>query len=39
LDNTGFDLLVADEVTQNPPPSDEELRVLREEVDHERYYI
>jgi glutaconate CoA-transferase subunit B len=39
LKNTGFELLVADTVTENPPPSKEELRVLREEVDRERFYI
>lgn len=39
LENTGFELLVAEEVTENPPPSAEELRVLREEVDRERFYI
>ena len=39
LESTGFELLVADEVTENPPPSAEELRVLREEVDKEKFYI
>jgi glutaconate CoA-transferase subunit B len=39
LENTGFELLVAEEVTENPPPSAEELRVLREEVDKNRFYI
>jgi len=39
IENTGFDLLVADEVTENPPPSEVELRVLREEVDKEKFYI
>ena len=39
LENTGFDLLLADEITENPPPSDEELRILREEVDKDRFYI
>jgi glutaconate CoA-transferase subunit B len=39
LENTGFELLIADEVGQNPPPSAEELRVLREEVDREKFYI
>ncbi len=39
LENTGFELLVADEVEQNPVPSDEELRILREEVDRDRLYI
>jgi glutaconate CoA-transferase subunit B len=39
LDNTGFELLVADRVEQNPPPTADELRFLREEVDRERFYI
>jgi glutaconate CoA-transferase subunit B len=38
-ENTGFELLIADEVTENPPPTLEELRVLREEVDKDRFYI
>jgi glutaconate CoA-transferase subunit B len=39
LDNTGFDLLLAEQVDQNPPPSEDELSVLREEVDKEHFYI
>ncbi len=39
LDNTGFELLRAEAVQQNPPPTTEELRILREEVDRERFYI
>ena len=39
LENTGFELLLGDEITQNPAPSEEELRILREEVDKDRYYI
>ena len=39
LENTGFELLIADEVKENFPPSEEELHILREEVDKERYYI
>lgn len=39
LENTGFELLIADRVAENPPPSPEELRILREEVDRERLYI
>jgi glutaconate CoA-transferase subunit B len=35
---TGFELLVADRVTENPPPSAEELRLLREEIDPEHLY-
>jgi glutaconate CoA-transferase, subunit B len=38
LKNTGFELLVADEVTKNEPPSDEELRILREDVDPDGLY-
>lgn len=38
-DNTAFDLLVADELGQNPPPTDLELRLLRQEIDPEHYYI
>jgi glutaconate CoA-transferase, subunit B len=33
IDNTGFDLLIADKVQEIKPPTDEELRILREEVD------
>ena len=36
--NTGFELLVADELGQNPPPTEEELRVLRTEVDPDGLY-
>ncbi|MEZ5064906.1 MAG: CoA-transferase [bacterium] len=36
---TGFELGVAEPVEDNPPPTDEELRLLREEVDPERLYI
>ena len=39
LENTGFELLVADEITESPPPSAEELRILRDEVDKDRFYI
>jgi glutaconate CoA-transferase subunit B len=39
LENTGFELLLADEISENPPPNAEELRVLREEVDREKFYI
>ena len=39
LDNTGFTLLLADKVDENPPPTAEELRILREEVDKNRLYI
>lgn len=39
LENTGFEMLLAEQVEQNPPPSAEELRILREEVDKDRLYI
>ena len=39
LENTGFDLLVAGDVTENPPPTDEELHILRNEVDKTKFYI
>jgi len=39
LENTGFEMLVADDVTLNPEPTDEELKLLREEIDPDHYYI
>jgi len=39
IENTGFQLLLADRVDANPPPEAEELRILREEVDPEGLYI
>jgi len=39
IENTGFELLIADEVAENPPPTPEELHVLREEVDKNKFYI
>lgn len=36
---TGFELLLAETIENNPPPTAEELRILREEVDKERFYI
>jgi glutaconate CoA-transferase subunit B len=39
LEHTGFELVVAEEVGANEPPTAEELRILREEVDPERIYI
>jgi len=38
-DNCGFELLKAPEITETAPPQEEELRVLREEVDPYRYVI
>lgn len=37
--NTGFDLLIPEKVGRNDPPSPEELRLLREEIDPEKLYI
>jgi len=39
LANTGFELLVAENVVTNPEPTDEQLRLLREEIDPDHYYI
>jgi glutaconate CoA-transferase subunit B len=39
IENTSFELLVADPVEENPPPTPEELRILRQEVDKDRLYI
>lgn len=38
-ENTGFELLPAPQVRETAPPDDEELRILREEVDPYRYII
>ena len=38
-ENTGFEMLIADEVEASPAPSAEELRILRDEVDRDRLYI
>lgn len=37
--NTGFELIVPDKVGVNAPPSAEELRLLREEIDPQKLYI
>jgi len=39
LENTGFEILLPEEVEVNPSPTTEELRILREEVDRDRLYI
>jgi len=39
IENTGFELIIPDRVNHNEPPTVEELRVLREEVDPNRLYI
>ncbi|NOX48175.1 MAG: 3-oxoacid CoA-transferase [Chlorobi bacterium] len=38
IENTGFELLVADEVANNSHPTEEELRILREEIDPDGLY-
>jgi glutaconate CoA-transferase subunit B len=38
-ENCGFELLVADKLETTPPPTDEELRILREQVDPDGYII
>jgi glutaconate CoA-transferase subunit B len=38
-DNCGFELLIADEIQKTPPPTKEELHLLRTEVDVHRYII
>jgi glutaconate CoA-transferase subunit B len=38
-ENTGFELLVSEDVQENSPPTPQELRLLREEVDKDRLYI
>jgi glutaconate CoA-transferase subunit B len=37
--NTGFELVIPEKAGINPPPTPEELRVLRKEVDPQRLYI
>ena len=39
VDNTGFEMLFADLLQVTPEPTDEELRILREEVDPEGVII
>ena len=39
LEETGFELLVADALEENAAPSPEELRLLRDEIDKDRYDI
>lgn len=39
IENTGFELLWADAVVETSPPTEEELRILREEIDPDRYFI
>ena len=37
-ENTGFELLIADPLTANEPPTEDELRILRNEVDPDGLY-
>ena len=39
VENTGFELIIPEEIEENDTPSDKELRILRDEVDKDRYYI
>lgn len=39
IENTGFDLVIAENVESNPPPTDDELHILRTEVDRDQLYI
>jgi glutaconate CoA-transferase subunit B len=39
IENTGFELVLAETIEQSPPPTEEELRILRDEVDRDRFYI
>lgn len=39
IENTGFELLWAPEILESVPPSDEELEILRTDVDPRRYII
>lgn len=38
-DNTGWDLKVSDDLRITPQPTDEELRLLRTEIDPRRVYL
>lgn len=37
--HTGFELLISEEVHENTPPQEEELKILREQVDKDKFYI
>lgn len=39
VENTDFTLIIPDKVGKNEPPTDEELRILREEIDPKKLYI
>jgi len=38
-ENTGFKLILAEKVGQNEPPTERELKILREEIDPKKLYI
>ena len=38
-ENTGWDIKVADPLGATAPPTDEELHILREELDPDRIYL
>ena len=38
IENTGFELLMAEEITHNDPPTAKELKILREDVDPDGLY-
>lgn len=39
IENTGFELVIPSQVDSNPPPTEDELHILRDEVDRDRLYI
>jgi glutaconate CoA-transferase subunit B len=39
IENTGFELLWTDEPAETDPPTEEEIRILREQIDPDRYFI
>ena len=39
VENTGFELIIPDKIDNNPEPSEQELNILREDVDKDRFYI
>jgi len=39
IENTGFELVIPDDIEQNSAPTTKEITILREEVDKEKYYI
>jgi glutaconate CoA-transferase subunit B len=39
IENTGFDLVIAEQVESNPPPTEQELQILRGEIDKDSLYI